>query len=168
MRESDLSAMWNDAYNHPNEPCHHLVHMYTDVGQPSKAQYWVRRIQKESYNTTEYGFCGNEDVGQMSAWFVMTALLIFHVNTPLFKRAEIRLSREYHSRAVSDTLVIECDKDPCVNPYICGIDVNGSAIDRAWLKWDEISSGGIITYHLTDRPSDEWVKVLPPSASDNC
>ena len=177
MRESDLSAMWNDAYNHPNEPCHHLVHMYTDVGQPSKAQYWVRRIQKESYNTTEYGFCGNEDVGQMSAWFVMTALgfhamapgsLIFHVNTPLFKRAEIRLSREYHSRAVSDTLVIECDKNPCVNPYICGIDVNGSAIDRAWLKWDEISSGGIITYHLTDRPSDEWVKVLPPSASDNC
>ncbi|MBQ9718484.1 MAG: GH92 family glycosyl hydrolase, partial [Clostridia bacterium] len=89
MADSDLSAMWNTAYHHPNEPCHHLVHMFTDAGQPWRTQYWVRRIQEESYNTTEYGFCGNEDVGQMSAWYALTALGfhmvapgsgIFHVN----------------------------------------------------------------------------------------
>lgn len=175
MEESDLSAMWNNAYNHPNEPCHHLVHVFIDAGQPWKTQYWVRRIQEEAYNTTEYGFCGNEDVGQMSAWFSLTALGfhmmasgsgIFHVNTPLFKRAEIKLSPKYHSCAISDRLVIECDRDPQINTYVCGIDVNGVPIDRAWLKWDEISVGGVIKYHLTDTPNDEWVKVLPPSASD--
>ncbi|MBQ7931924.1 MAG: GH92 family glycosyl hydrolase, partial [Clostridia bacterium] len=175
MEESDLSAMWNEAYNHPNEPCHHLVHIFTDAGQPHKTQYWVRRIQKESYNTTEYGFCGNEDVGQMSAWFALTALGfhmmspgsgIFHANTPLFKRAEIRLSEEYHSRTISDTLVIECDCDPEENVYIRGIDVNGIPIDRAWLTWEEIASGGVITYHLTDKPDDTWALRLPPSVSD--
>ncbi len=175
MGESDLSAMWNEAYNHPNEPCHHLVHVFTDAGQPSKTQYWVRRIQKEAYNTTEYGFCGNEDVGQMSAWFSMTALGfhmmapgsgIFHVNTPLFKRAVIRLSAAYHSCLISDHLVIECDRDPEENPYISGIDINGTPIERAWIKWDEIASGGVIRYHLSDRPDDSWVKILPPSVSE--
>jgi len=174
MEESNLSAMWNLAYNHPNEPCHHLVHLFTDVGQPSKTQYWVRRIQKESYNTTEYGFCGNEDVGQMSAWFVLTALGfhmmapgsgIFHVNTPLFKYAVIRLSKEYHACLVSNRLVIECDKEPEENQYICGIDLNGHPIDRAWLTWEELTCGGIIKFHLTNTPNDEWVKVLPPSVS---
>jgi len=176
MTESDLAAMWNEAYNHPNEPCHHLVHIFTDVGQPHKTQYWVRRIQKESYNTTEYGFCGNEDVGQMSAWFALTALGfhmmapgsgIFHVNTPLFRRAEIRLDTEYHPRTHGDTLVIECDRDPEENLYICGIDVNGTPICRAWLTWDEISSGGVITYHLTDTPDDTWADLLPPSAGES-
>jgi len=176
MTESDLAAMWNEAYNHPNEPCHHLVHIFTDVGQPHKTQYWVRRIQKESYNTTEYGFCGNEDVGQMSAWFALTALGfhmmapgsgIFHVNTPLFRRAEIRLDTEYHLRTHGDTLVIECDRDPEENLYISGIDVNGTPIRRAWLTWDEISSGGVITYHLTDTPDDTWADLLPPSAGES-
>lgn len=175
MEESDLSAMWNEAYNHPNEPCHHLVHIFTDAGIPSKNQYWVRRIQKESYNTTEYGFCGNEDVGQMSAWFALTALGFhmmapgsgfYHVNTPLFKRAEIRLSKEYHPCTISDTLVIECDCDPEENVYISGIDVNGRPVDRAWLRWDEIASGGTITYHLTSESDDSWVKTLPPSVTE--
>ena len=90
---------------------------------------------------------------------------IFHVNTPLFKRAVIRLSKEYHACSVSDRLVIECDRDPEENQYICGIDVNGMPIDRAWLKWEEIANGGVISYHLTDQPNDEWVKALPPSVS---
>ncbi len=167
MEESDLSAMWNDAYNHPNEPCHHLVHMFTELGVPNRTQYWVRRIQMESYNTTEYGFCGNEDVGQMSAWFALTALGfhmmapgtgIFYVNTPLFRRAELRLSEQYHARTVADTLVIECDRDPATNPYICGIDVGGTSIHRAYLTWEELSCGGVITYHLSDTPDDSWVE----------
>jgi putative alpha-1,2-mannosidase len=110
----------------------------------------------------------------MSAWFALTALGfhmmspgsgIFHVNTPLFRRAEIRLSDEYHARTLSDTLVIECDRDPETNVYIRGIDVNGVPVSRAWLTWDEIASGGVITYHLTDTPDDSWVTELPPSVS---
>lgn len=175
MSESDLSAMWNDAYNHPNEPCHHVAHMFTDAGLPHRTQYWVRRIQNEAYNTTEYGYCGNEDVGQMSAWFVLTALgmhmvspasNIYYVNTPLFKRAEIKLSEKYHPRGISNTLVIETDLDPTENPYIKGITVNGVRIDRAWLTWDEIVNGGVIRFELSDKPEIEWVKALPVSSYD--
>lgn len=174
MSESDLSAMWNKAYNHPNEPCHHIVHLFTDAGLPWRTQYWVRRVQNESYNTTEYGYCGNEDVGQMSAWFTLTALGIhmmapgsgiYHVNTPLFKRAEIKLSDEYHPRKISDTLVIETDLDPAENVYVKGITVNGERIHRAWLKWEEIANGGVIRFELSDTPDTEWATELPPSCS---
>ena len=172
MSESDLSAMWNDAYNHPNEPCHHVAHLFTEAGLPHRTQYWVRRIQNEAYNTTEYGYCGNEDVGQMSAWFVLTALGIhmvapasnvYYVNTPLFRRAEITLSEKYHPRRVSDKLVIETDREPADNPYIKGITVNGEPIDRAWLWWDEIVNGGVIRFELSDKPESEWAKTFPPS-----
>ncbi len=172
MSEAELSAMWNESYNHPNEPCHHIVHMFTDAGLPWRAQYWVRRIQDEAYNTTEYGFCGNEDVGQMSAWFVLTALgihmvspgsNIFHVNTPLFRKAEIRLDRKYHPCGVSDRLVIECDRDPSENIYIRKMTVNGRCADRAWLTWDEISNGGVIRFELSDTPCTDWGKELPGS-----
>ena len=172
MSESDLSAMWNDAYNHPNEPCHHVAHLFTEAGLPHRTQYWVRRIQNEAYNTTEYGYCGNEDVGQMSAWFVLTALGIhmvapasnvYYVNTPLFRRAEITLSEKYHPRRISDKLIIETDGEPADNPYIKGITVNGASIDRAWLWWDEIVNGGVIRFELSDKPESEWAKSLPPS-----
>ena len=171
MAESDLGAMWNEAYNHPNEPCHNLVHMFTDAGHPERTQYWVRRIQRESYNTTEYGFCGNEDVGQMSAWYVLTALgihmvapssNIFYVNTPLFTRAEITLDHTYHRRRIADTLTMVCDRDPDKFPYIRGIEVNGTPIDRAWLTWEEISDGGEIRFLLSDIPDSAFAKELPP------
>ena len=174
MGEADLSAMWNKAYNHPNEPCHHVAHLFVDAGLPWRTQYWVRRIQNEAYNTTAYGYCGNEDVGQMSAWFVLTALgihmvapgsMVYHVNTPLFRRAEIKLSREYHKRGVSDTLVIETDLDPADHPYIRGITVNGQRIYRAWLKWEEIANGGVIRFELSSTPCTKWASELPPSCS---
>ena len=172
MSESELSAMWNEAYNHPNEPCHHIAHMFTDAGQPWRTQYWVRRIQDEAYNTTEYGFCGNEDVGQMSAWFALTALgfhmvapgsNIFHINTPLFRKAVVRLDKNYHKRTVADTLTIETDREPSENVYIRSVSVNGRKLDRAYLTWDEISSGGKIFYELSDKPCTEWAVKLPPA-----
>lgn len=172
MSEAELSAMWNEAYNHPNEPCHHIAHMFTDAGMPWRAQYWVRRIQEEAYNTTEYGFCGNEDVGQMSAWFVLTALgihmvapgsNIFHINTPLFRKATLRLDKRYHKCTYGDSLMIETDREPAENMYIRSISVNGKRLDRAYLTWDEISSGGVIRFELTDVPCTGWAVKLPPA-----
>ncbi len=169
MSEADLSAMWNEAYNHPNEPCHHLVHMFSEAGVPHRTQYWVRRIQEESYNTTEYGFCGNEDVGQMSAWYTMTALgfhcmapgsNIFHVNTPLFSKAVIRLNPSYHPCRIAKTLTIETDLNPADHVYIRGIEVNRVEIDRPWLTWEEIANGGVICYLLSSEPDDNWIKNI--------
>ena len=110
----------------------------------------------------------------MSAWYALTALGfhmvapgsgIYHVNTPLFRRAEIRLSKEYHPCAVSDTLVIETAGNPDENVYIRGITVNGKPLDRAWLTWDEIANGGVIRYELSNEPCTDWAVQLPPSLS---
>src|SRR5690606_13567991 len=92
FEKADLSALWNENYNHSNEPCHHIPHLFVYARQPWRTQYWVRRIQNEAYRCGPYGYCGNEDVGQMSAWFVLTALGmhpvcpvdgVYVLNTPL-------------------------------------------------------------------------------------
>ena len=110
------------------------------------------------------------EVGQMSAWYVLTALgihmvapssNIFYVNTPLFTRTEIRLDHTYHRRRIADTLTIVCDRDPDAFPYIRGIEVNGTPIHRAWLTWEEISDGGEIRFLLSDTPDSAFAKVLP-------
>jgi len=151
FEKADLSAMWNEDYNHSNEPCHNLTHYFDLLGQPRQTQYWTRRVQKEAYRTGAFGFCGNEDVGQLSAWYVLSALGFAQIcpadprlflNTPLFRRAEIRLSPQYHSCRVSDRFVVECDRDPLQFPYIGRLYLNGRELTRSYLTYDEITAGG--------------------------
>ncbi|MGI5894819.1 MAG: GH92 family glycosyl hydrolase [Candidatus Merdivicinus sp.] len=161
FEKADFSAFWNDNYNHSNEPVHTVPHIYVEIGIPEKTQYWVRRIQKEAYRPGAYGYCGNEDVGQMSAWYVLTAMGIhqsvsasnlFETNTPLFTKAVISLNPEFHSCKNSTQLVICTDCDPERYPYIAGISVNGTKIHRTCLTWEELSDGGEIIFYLSDVP----------------
>ena len=163
FEKADLSAFWNEDYNHSNEPVHTVPHIYNEIGQPGKTQYWVRRIQKEAYRPGPYGYCGNEDVGQMSAWLVLTAMGMhqsllcsnrFEMNTPLFNRISLALNPEYHGCRISDRLVIETDCDAQVNPYIAGVELNGKAIARSWLTWEEITDGGSILFRLSSEPTE--------------
>ncbi len=163
FEQADLSAFWNDNYNHSNEPVHTVPHIFTIIGQPHRTQYWVRRIQKEAYRTGPYGYCGNEDVGQMSAWFVLTAMGLhqstaasnrFELNTPLFERAVISLNPDFHVCNVSSKLEIITDCDPQTHPYIAGVELNGKIIDRAYLTWAEISGGGVVKFSLSKYPTD--------------
>ncbi|MBO5280399.1 MAG: GH92 family glycosyl hydrolase, partial [Clostridia bacterium] len=127
FEKADFSALWNENYNHSNEPCHNLTHYFAILGSPERTQYWTRRVQKEAYRTGAFGFCGNEDVGQLSAWYVLSAMGFaqicmgdekYYLNTPLFSRAEITLDKKYHSCALADRFVVECDRDPLEYPYI--------------------------------------------------
>lgn len=161
--DANLSAFWNDNYNHSNEPVHTVAHLFDCIGQPEKTQYWVRRIQKEAYRPGPYGYCGNEDVGQMSAWFVLTAMGLhqtalasnrFELNTPLFNRIALRLDPRQHSCRVSRTLEIRTDCDVQENPYLRGVDVNGAVIHRPWLTWEELSNGGVIRFLLSPVPTE--------------
>ncbi len=154
---ADLSAFWNEAYNHSNEPVHTVPHIFSLIGRPEKTQYWVRRIQREAYRPGPYGYCGNEDVGQMSAWFVLTAMGLhqscvssnrFELNTPLFPRITLSLDPSQHSCSVSRTLTIRTDCDPETHPYIASVEVNGQAIDHPFLTWQEITGGGEILFRL--------------------
>ena len=158
FEKAELGALWNEDYNHSNEPCHNITHYFSVLGLPERTQYWTRRVQKEAYRTGAFGFCGNEDVGQLSAWYVLSALGFaqlcpaddkFFMNTPLFRKAKIKLNAQYHSCAVSDTFIVECDADPLEYPYIRAVTLNGKEIDRPYLTYSEITSGGVLSVSLS-------------------
>ncbi len=153
FEKADLKNMWNVEYNHSNEPCHHVAYLFNYIDRPERTQYWVRRVQKEAYNTGAFGFCGNEDVGQLSAWYVLSAIGFgqtcpsvpeYQINTPLFRNITIKLNEIYHSCNVADSLKICCDKDPLENPYISEVILNGCKLNRNYLTYNEITSGGIL------------------------
>lgn len=172
FRKAKLSALWSVDYNHSNEPCHNITHYFSMLGLPHRTQYWTRRVQKESYRMGAFGFCGNEDVGQLSAWYVLSALGFaqlcpaynaYFINTPLFKSANVKLSKEYHSCSVSDTFTVECDKDPLSHPYISKAFLNGKEIDRCYLTYEEITAGGTFTLCLSQTPCENSLKKAPES-----
>ena len=160
FERADLKSLWNDDYNHSNEPCHNITHYFSLLGLPERTQYWTRRVQKEAYRTGAYGFCGNEDVGQLSAWYVLSALGFaqvcpadpkYYINTPLFKETEIKLDRRFHPCGVSDTLRIRCDKDPLDFPYISSVKLNGAEVKNFCLTYEEITNGGELVFELEQK-----------------
>ena len=157
FERADLKSLWNDDYNHSNEPCHNITHYFSILGLPERTQYWTRRVQKESYRTGAYGFCGNEDVGQLSAWYVLSALGFaqvcpadpkYYLNTPLFKDAEIRLDKNFHSCKISDTLKIRCNENPLDFPYIKAVKFNGTEVKKNYLTYEELTTGGELVFEL--------------------
>ena len=155
MAESDLSAMWNEAYNHPNEPCHHLVHFFNDLGQPHKTQYWVRRIQLESYNTTEYGFCGNEDVGQMSAWYLFTAMGFYPVcpGTDQYVLGAPYLPYMKLSLANGQSLEIKAPGVSDKNRYVKAVLLNGKPYTKTYITHEDIVGGGTLEFVMSAKPN---------------
>lgn len=170
FKKAKLNALWSNDYNHSNEPCHNITHYFSMLGLPHRTQYWTRRVQKESYSLGAYGFCGNEDVGQLSAWYVLSAIgfaqlcpasPMYFINTPLFRRASIRLSKEYHSCSTADTFTVICDKDPLTHPYIKEAHLNGRKIENAYLTYDEITAGGTFSLTLSEVPCENALTVSP-------
>lgn len=170
FEKAKFDRLWSEDYNHSNEPCHNITHYFSMLGLPHRTQYWTRRVQKEAYRTGAFGFCGNEDVGQLSAWYVLSALGFaqlcpgydgYFVNTPLFKKVTVKLSREFHSCTVSDTFTIECDKDPLQYPYISKMKLNGEEITRAYLAYGEITAGGTLTFELSKEPCKTALIEVP-------
>ncbi len=157
FEKADFTALWNENYNHSNEPCHNLTHYFGVLGLPERTAYWTRRVQKEAYRLGAFGFCGNEDVGQLSAWYVLSALGFaqicvgddkYYINTPLFRSATIKLDKKYHACGISDSFHIECDKDPLIFPYIDKIYLNGQEVSRHYLTYEEITNGGCLRFLL--------------------
>lgn len=170
FKKAELSALWNEDYNHSNEPCHNITHYFNMLGLPHRTQYWTRRVQKESYRTGAFGFCGNEDVGQLSAWYVLSAIGFaqlcpgyegYFINTPLFEKANVKLDPRYHSCSVADTFSVECDKNPLDYPYIRSATFNGNVLTRPYLTYAEITSGGVLSFELSKEPNENFGKDIP-------
>jgi putative alpha-1,2-mannosidase len=112
-----------------------------------------------------FGFCGNEDVGQLSAWYTLSAMGFaqicpsdkkYYINTPLFENITLSLDKNYHSCNVSSTLEIRCDKDPNEYPYIKEIKLNGNKITVPYLTYEEITGGGVVEFTLSNKSENTF------------
>jgi len=138
--------LWGDYYNHPNEPSHHVPFLFAKAGRPELASYWTRRILDRAYSDTVRGLCGNDDVGQMSAWYVLAALGIspmcpgsgeWILTAPLFPKAAVRFPAR--GMLPASELVIERRGE---GTRIIRIELNGSVISSPWLTTSQLLSGG--------------------------
>jgi len=145
-------------YVHGNEPSHHVPYLYNYVGQPWKTQARVRQIMDEMYRPTPDGLCGNDDCGQMSAWYVFSALGFYPVapgsnqyvlGSPVVRRAEIDLGG-------GRIFTIVAENQTPANVYVSEVRLNGERLDRSYITHGEIVGGGELRFVMSDRPNREW------------
>jgi len=167
---------WNAYYNHSNEPVHHIPYLFVYAGKPWLTQKWVRRILTNAYRNDVNGICGNDDVGQMSAWYVLGAVGFYPVcpgsgvyilGSPLFSRATIHLNKGLYKGKVFE---IVAEKQSPNHPYIQSALLNGKPLSRAWLRHSEIAAGGRLELILGPEPNFSWAtekaNYPPPSNPD--
>jgi predicted alpha-1,2-mannosidase len=159
-RTPDLKK-WNSYYNQPNEPCHLVPFLFNRAGAPWLTQKWVRKIDRD-YQAGPEGLCGDEDVGQMSAWFILAASglhqacpgdLRYEIFSPLFDRVTLRLDRKY---AKGDTFIIAAANNSPENIYIQSATLNDKPLDRCWITHEEITAGGRLDLVLGPQPNLQW------------
>lgn len=155
--------LWNDYYNHANEPVHHVPFLFNRLGMPSLTQKWTRDICRNAYHDKVTGLVGNEDVGQMSAWYVLAAAGIhpicpgdgrYEITSPVFDRVEFRLDPAY---AAGGSFVIEARDNSPENIYIQSATLNGKKYDKCYLTHDDLAVGGTLVLQMGAKPSD-WGK----------
>ena len=148
---SDISGL-KGQYAHGNEPSHHMAWLFNWLGEPSKSQKVVRDLLDEMYDITPEGVCGNEDCGQMSAWYVLSSLGLYPacpgtgeyiLAAPLFKKAVLHLGN-------GNTLTIKADHPKYA--YIADVTLNGVPVGRNYLTYDEIMAGGTLAFKLSATP----------------
>ena len=142
-------------YAHTNEPVHHVIYMYNYAGEPWKCQERVREVLTTQYNTSPQGMCGNDDTGQMSSWFVMSALGfypvthgqdIFVIGSPLFKNVKLR-----HA---DGTLTILAKGNEAGKPYIKEVRVNGRKYKKNYFRGKTLFKGDVtVEFVMDDKPS---------------
>ena len=142
-------------YAHGNEPSHHMAYLYNFINKPHKTQEKVRQILTELYTNTPDGISGNEDCGQMSAWYVLSSLGFYSVTpasneyvigSPLFDRASINLENGKVFTIVAGSLSSK-------NKYIKSVKLNGKNHPYSYLKHKDIVAGGSIVFEMTDKPT---------------
>ncbi|MEH6305457.1 GH92 family glycosyl hydrolase [Olivibacter sp. CPCC 100613] len=151
---------WNDFYNHANEPVHHVPFLFNKLGKPSLTQKWTRQICEQAYhNAVEKGLVGNEDVGQMSAWYVLAACGIhpiaaadgtYEITSPVFNRIRIRTD----SKEGKDIyFTISAPNNSSHNRYIRAMRLNGKVYPHYNLRHEDLTKGGELTLEMTDNPT---------------
>ena len=153
MREMQVMDMGQ--YAHGNQPIQHMVYLYNWTGQPWKAQYWTREIMDKLYNPNADAYCGDEDNGQTSAWYVFSAMGFYPVcpgtkqyamGSPLFQKILVKLEN-------GKTIQIEAPDNNKQTRYVNDVKVNGKSVSRTWLEHDELTKGATIKFQMSSKPN---------------
>lgn len=156
-RIKDVSGLIGQ-YAHGNEPSHHIAYLYNYAGQPWKAQQMVHRIMNEMYQNQPDGLSGNEDCGQMSAWYVFSAMGFYPVTpgsdhyaigSPLFDEVTIELEN-------GKTFSIWSANAGGENVYIQSARLNGQRYTKSYIRYEDISAGGLLEFEMGSSPNINW------------
>ena len=169
---TEMVALNMGQYAHGNQPIQHMIYLYNSAGQPWKTQARAREVMGRLYQSTPDGMCGDEDTGQMSAWYVFSALGFYpvcpgtteyQIGSPLFDRATLSLSN-------GRKFVVDTRFNGPQRPYIQGAELNGTGFERTYLDHGQITGGGELVFEMGSAPDYKWA-VLPehraPSALKN-
>jgi len=153
IREMQIMNMGQ--YAHGNQPIQHMLYLYNYAGQPWKSQYWIREAMNKLYKPTPDGYCGDEDNGQTSAWYVFSALGFYPVTpaseqyvlgTPLFTKATIQLDS-------GKQIVINAPNSSDKNIYVSSLLLNGKKHDLNWLNHFDLLKGAVLNYNMSPTPN---------------
>lgn len=153
IREMQVANMGQ--YAHGNQPIQHMPYLYNFAGQPWKTQYWVRETMDRMYTPAPDGYCGDEDNGQTSAWYVFSAMGFYPVcpgtdqyvlGTPLFQKTTLVLE---NGKEIS----INAPKNSASNKYVNALTLNGKTYSKNWLSHKELMQGAVLDFEMTDTPN---------------
>jgi len=153
----EMTVMNMGNYAHGNQPIQHMIYMYDYAGQPWKAQYWLREVMNRMYTPAPDAYCGDEDNGQTSAWYVFSALGFYPVcpgtdqyimGAPLFKKATVHLEN-------GKDVVINAPENSDKNIYIDQMSVNGANYTKNYLSHSELMKGAVIDVKMSATPNKQ-------------
>ncbi len=168
IREMQIVNMGN--YAHGNQPIQHMIYLYNYAGTPYKTQGKIRDVLTKLYSATPDGYCGDEDNGQTSAWYVFSALGFYPVTpgvdqyvigSPLFKKATLNLEN-------GNTFIINAKNNSAGNFYIQSTSLNNEVYTHNYISYDRIQNGGTFNFNLGDKANKNWgdqLEDLPYSLS---
>ncbi|MCM1293389.1 MAG: GH92 family glycosyl hydrolase [Bacteroides sp.] len=147
-------------YAHGNEPSHHVIYLYNMVDQPWKTADYARRVMDEFYTNTPAGLCGNEDLGQMSAWYIFSAMGfypvdpvsgVYEIGAPLFEDLTLALDNGNSVRILAPGV-------SATNRYVKSVKVNGEPLLQSWIDHNTLTDGATIEFEMTSEPGIVWYK----------
>ena len=153
-------------YVQGNQPSHHVAYLYNYAGQPWKTQFRARQVAEEMYRIGPGGLPGNDDMGSLSSWYILSSMGIYPmapgsttytIGSPLFGEITLKLEK-------NKTFTIRAVNNSKENKYIQSATLNGKTFNRTWITHEEITKGGTLQFKMGPRPNTKWgVSNVPPS-----
>lgn len=152
---AEMALIEMGQYAHGNQPIQHMIYLYNYAGEPWKSQYWAREVMCKLYSSGPDGYPGDEDQGQTSSWYVISAMGLYSVcpgtdqyviGSPVFPKMTVHLEN-------GNKLVIEAENNKQDTPYIQSASLNGKSFTRNWLTYDELMQGGALKFKMSSKPN---------------